>query len=312
MKKLETELSNIKISASTSSTEKENPINMKDVMTELERTEASPPARSSDASVNLNKKPLDMKEIASELDQIKVTPPKGLSNMKDLDHEVNNIISALPEVTSGASHLYKHTLIAQKSAAAGSNRKRVANPPALSKQERESKLETITPSALNIEHKGKSSGVMAAVLLCKFIQCALWDAGFQYALLNYQFDAVLAAAGVDVRVLLDIFIKWNDLQRSVLVSQCDMGQKMRVDVCKDCVKFAKTRGLLVAGELWDENELHLHGSYYRADLNMNQLSECDELKHSTSSSCPIDAMGLGKTIEVRGDRFPLKTVYLDF
>ncbi len=187
----------------------------------------------------------DMNEMTSELDQITKVFPKGLKKMKDLDHELDDMISAMPVDTN---EKLKHTRFFKKSATAVYSREGEANYSPLSKQEREAKLDTITASSLKIENKGNSSGVAAAVLLCKFIQCALWDAGFQYSLLTFQYDAVLAAAGIDVRILLDVFINWDEFRRSLLVSQCEMGEKARVEFCKCNVKFAKTRGLLLAGE----------------------------------------------------------------
>jgi|AntRauTorckE5430_2_1112549.scaffolds.fasta_scaffold02626_5 hypothetical protein len=119
----------------------------------------------------------------------------------------------------------------------------------LSKKERKSRLEEITASTLNLDKNGKSSGVKAAVILCKFIQCILWDAGFRLAMKKFQFEALLALAGIDVSALLDILIKWNPPRQSLLVCQSKKGQIIRIDVCKNLISFVDTKGLLLAGKI---------------------------------------------------------------
>ena len=162
--------------------------------------------------------------------------------MNAITDEINNIISTLPE--SGSTQTPTRTT---KQTVANIQKHRVPLS-SLSKEEKQTKIDEITPATLNLGQKGKSAGVKAAVLLCKFIQCMLWDVGFKYVLLNYQYDAVLAAAGIDVMGLLDTFVRWDDEERSLLVSLCEMGEKARIALCRDNVSFVKTGGLLLAGK----------------------------------------------------------------
>ena len=214
-----------------------NVFDMKEIGTQL------PPAPNGN-------KAFDMNNVNAELDNIQVSPPKGLLNMKDLTAELDNILETLPKKVS--SQTYTKQFGKQKPSSVPVQKEGVGTSlPHLSKDEREAKLNEITADTLSIQKKSNESGVKAAVLLCKFIQCALWDTGFKYSLLNYQFDAVLAAAGIDVKCLLDIFVKWNDEEKHVrLVSQCEEGRKARWDLCKDSVSFVDTGGLLLAGEFY--------------------------------------------------------------
>ena len=210
------------------------------------------------------------------------TSPKGLNNMQDLGNELNKILSTLPtKPGTRLTHVRKPTRIAQKIAPCvsrcdpnGNGINKANDTPStangngnghlsLSPSDRQTLLERISPSSLNLHpktagpDKGKEGGksengtgtnVEGAVLLCKFIQCALWDSGFRYVLLNYQFDAVLAAAGIEVKCILDMFAGWTVAQRLRLVSQTATGKLTREDFCKKGVVFAKTRGLLLAGK----------------------------------------------------------------
>ena len=134
----------------------------------------------------------------------------------------------------------------------------------LTKKERKSRLEDITASALNLEKKkGKSSGLKAAVLLCKFMQCILWDAGFRHTMMKFQFEALLALAGIDMMALLDILIKWNTSRQSLLVCQSKKGQNIRIHLCKSAILFVDTKGVLLAGKIGCiDNILRMFDSSY--------------------------------------------------
>jgi len=171
-----------------------------------------------------------------------------LDSMKDLDEALDNIISCnLPKGSSNTNKVY--TRISQKIATTPGATQERENPvplQSLSKEIKEKKLQEITPQALNLNNHVNTSGVKAAVVLCKFIQCVLWDAGFQHTLLSYQFDAVLASAGIDVKALLDVLAKWDGKMQALLVCLNERGKVARVDFCRDVVTFVGTKGLLLA------------------------------------------------------------------
>ncbi len=123
--------------------------------------------------------------------------------------------------------------------------------PYLSSDERKSKLNDLTAESLNLEDKCQSNpkGVKAALLLCKCIQCLLWDADFRYTLLNYQYDAVLAAAGINVKGLLIELVKLDEEEQLLLVDQTGEGSSARHKLCKDCITFVPTKGLLLADSM---------------------------------------------------------------
>ena len=263
------------------------------------------------------------------------TSPKGLNNMQDLGGELNKILSTLPiKPGTRLTHVRKPTRIAQKIAPCvsscdpnGNGINKANDTPAtetangngngkrrssLSPSDRQTLLERISPSTLNLHPKtagpdkekeggnsenGTDTNVEGAVLLCKFIQCALWDSGFRYVLLNYQFDAVLAAAGIEVKCILDMFAGWTVVQRLRLVSQTATGKLTREDFCKKGVVFAKTRGLLLAGKcncMCDRDYVCIHSWE-------NEIVLTPFYAHSVI----VDAMGLGKTIEVRLNLFQM-------
>lgn len=169
-------------------------------------------------------------------------------NMKSLKTELDIISSTLrkPQVSR-----------TKKNALSSFHTQRVPLPD-LTNKERESRLGEVTAAALHLENNENTNGVKAAVLLCKFIQCLLWDVDFRFTPLNYQYDAILAAVGIDVKKILDILVRWKDAARpSLLLKQTNKGRQARMQLCRDSISFVETKGLLIA-----------------------------------------DAMGLGKTVEV--------------
>jgi hypothetical protein len=181
-------------------------------------------------------------------DDSKNTGP--LENMKDLDHALDQILVNLPKnkLTSGYSHLSQKTFTASTMVQPPQDSCELPLLKTLSKEYKEKNLKEITPLALNLSHHVNVSGVKAAVVLCKFIQCVLWDVGFQYVLLSYQFDAVLASAGIHVKELLDVLANWDGQSRALLVCLNERGREARVGFCRDAVSFVGTKGLLLAGK----------------------------------------------------------------
>ena len=179
----------------------------------------------SSAPVNVGRKEIESTEVSS-----------GPTARVDRVQELSNTIHASrvnTRVTTQSAACFKH---------------KSALPAMLSKADKKAMLEEITPSVLNLDKKGKPSGVNAAVLLCKFMQCVLWDAGFRHTMLMFQFDALLAATGIDVRVLLDILLNLSAIKQPLLVCQSNKGQNMRQELCKTSISFTDTKGLLLAGK----------------------------------------------------------------
>ena len=167
--------------------------------------------------------------------------------MKDLDEALENIISFnLPKASSSTNKVYTH--ISQKTGGTMLEKEYPVPLQSLSKELKEKKLQDITPQALNLSNHVNSSSVKAAIILCKFIQCVLWDVRFQHILLSYQFDAVLALAGIDVKALLDVLAKWDGKMQTSLICLDEMGKEARVDFCRGVVLFVRTKGLLLAGK----------------------------------------------------------------
>jgi hypothetical protein len=173
---------------------------------------------------------VERKEIEST--QVSSGPTARVDRVQELSNTIHNS-RVNNRVTTERSACFKHegTL-----------------PAMLSKADKKTMLEEITPSVLNLDKKGKPAGVNAAVLLCKFMQCVLWDAGFRHTMLKFQFNALLAATGIDVKVLLDILLNLSAVKQPLLVCQNYKGQNMRQELCKASISFMDTKGLLLAGK----------------------------------------------------------------
>lgn len=103
--------------------------------------------------------------------------------------------------------------------------------------------------------------VEVTIILCKVLQCLLWDFNFRFTLLPHQIEAVFAVAGIKVSPLLDKMVTWDSNELSCLLkldTRKGEGKSVRKEFCKKHIDFTNTRGLLLA-----------------------------------------DAMGLGKTVQVR-------------
>jgi len=198
-----------------------------------------------------------MELLDGALSGLTISSTQGISDKND---NALNMKSSKTELDIISSTMQKPQVNRTKKNALSSFHTQRVPLPALTNKEKESRLGEVTAAALNLENKENANGVKAAVLLCKFIQCLLWDVDFRFTPLNYQYDAILAAIGIDVKKILDIFVKWKDASRpSILLKQTKKGRQARMRLCRDCITFVNTRGLLIA-----------------------------------------DAMGLGKTVEAMG------------
>jgi len=181
--------------------------------------------KSSSAPVDVERKEIDSTQVSSG-------PTARVDRVQELSNTIHaSRVNTLVTAESAACFKHESALLSM-----------------LSKADKKAMLEEITPSVLNLDKKGKQSGVNAAVLLCKFMQCVLWDAGFRHTMLKFQFDALLASTGIDVKVLLDILLNLSVVKQPLLVCQSNKGQKLRLELCKTSISFIDTKGLLLAGK----------------------------------------------------------------
>ena len=116
--------------------------------------------------------------------------------------------------------------------------KMVERLPKLTLEEKQHVLDNITTLNENND--------IRKVVIYKFFQCTLWDFGFLYTLLNHQFDAVFAVAGIDGEALMKMFDEFDEKDVALLLDLNKKGKMERKEICVHHVTFVETRGVLLA------------------------------------------------------------------
>ena len=94
-------------------------------------------------------------------------------------------------------------------------------------------------------YQGLESWSAAEVLLCKLLQCILWDCNFRYTLLQHQFVAVFSVAGINMTALLDQLSQLTE-DYDTMVALDKKGVNYRKEFCIHNITFMKTGGFLLA------------------------------------------------------------------